>query len=386
MTTAAIIVAGGRGARFGSESPKQYQPLLGQPLLRRTVVAFLDHPRVDRVQVVIRREDRALYDAAVLGLDLGLGLAPPVIGGATRQASVAAGLEAVAGGDVKQVLIHDAARPLVSAALIDRVLAALADTAGALPALPVADSLRRVEQGAVAGTVARDNLVRAQTPQGFRLADILKAHRTATDGTATDDAELMQGLGGRVAVVAGDEDNFKVTEAEDLMRAERTLLARLSDIRTGSGFDVHRFGPGDHVMLGGVRIAHGNGLVGHSDADAALHALTDAILGALAEGDIGAAFPPSDARWRNADSALFLKHAGERVAARGGIIAHLDLTIICEAPKIGPHRDAMRARIAEILSLAPDRVSVKATTTEKLGFTGRAEGLAAEALATVRLP
>ncbi|MDA5193811.1 bifunctional 2-C-methyl-D-erythritol 4-phosphate cytidylyltransferase/2-C-methyl-D-erythritol 2,4-cyclodiphosphate synthase [Govanella unica] len=382
MTTAALIVAAGRGTRFGGTSPKQYLPLLGAPLLRWTLQAFLDHPAVDHVLTVIHEDDRQLFDAAASGLSL----LPPVTGGATRQLSVRAGLEALARQGVTQVLIHDAARPLVPAALIDRVLAALKDNPGALPALPVVDSLRRVTDGFVSGSVDRDGLMRAQTPQGFRLGDILATHRAADHEDFTDDAAILQASGGKVHVVMGHEETLKVTTPEDLLQVERLILNRLGDIRSASGFDVHRFTDGDHVTLCGVRVPHTQALLGHSDADVGLHALTDALLGALAEGDIGAVFPPSDPQWRGVDSAVFLAHARDRVAARGGVIAHVDVTLICERPKIGPHRDQMRGRIAEILRISLDRVSVKATTTEELGFTGRREGIAAQAMATVRLP
>ncbi len=297
------------------------------------------------------------------------------------------GLEALAtDGGCDRVLIHDAARPLVDAAIIAAVIAALERTPGAIAAVPVADTLKRGADGTVTGTVDRNGLWRAQTPQGFRFADILRAHRAAAGLALTDDAAVAERVGLAVALVPANEENFKVTTPEDLTRAARVLTASLGDIRTGTGFDVHRFTDGDFVTLCGLRVPHDQGLDGHSDADVGLHALTDAILGALAAGDIGSHFPPSDPQWRGADSAKFLRHAAHLVAARGGVIAHTDLTIICERPKIGPHRAAMAARIADILGIAPDRVSVKATTTERLGFTGRGEGIAAQAVATIRLP
>ncbi|CAO3451813.1 2-C-methyl-D-erythritol 4-phosphate cytidylyltransferase (EC 2.7.7.60) / 2-C-methyl-D-erythritol 2,4-cyclodiphosphate synthase (EC 4.6.1.12) [Azospirillum argentinense] len=378
----ALIVAAGSGQRFGAERPKQYLDLAGQPILRRTVEAFRRHPKVSVVRVVINPAFRDLYDAAVAGLDL----PEPVSGGASRQDSVRNGLEALAESAPDRVLIHDAARPLVDAGTIDAVIAALDTHPAALAAVPVADTLKRGEDGLVAGTVDRSGLWRAQTPQGFRFPDILAAHRAAAGLELTDDAAVAERAGLPVALVPAREENFKVTTPDDLTRATRALDSALSDIRTGSGFDVHRFAEGDHVTLCGVRVPHTQRLDGHSDADVGLHALTDAILGALCAGDIGSHFPPSDPQWRGADSALFLKHAAELVTARGGQIAHVDVTIICERPKVGPHREAMTARVADILGMPVDRVSVKATTTERLGFTGRGEGIAAQAMATVRLP
>ncbi|MEQ9638846.1 MAG: bifunctional 2-C-methyl-D-erythritol 4-phosphate cytidylyltransferase/2-C-methyl-D-erythritol 2,4-cyclodiphosphate synthase [Alphaproteobacteria bacterium] len=383
-SVAALIVAAGRGQRFGSDAPKQYAALAGQPILRHAAAAFVAHPRVSRVLVVIHPDDRALHDDAVAGLDL----SPPVPGGATRQASVLAGLEALAHEPPARVLIHDAARPLVSGDLIDRVLMALDTAPGALPALPVTDSLRRTADGRVTGQVDRHGLVAAQTPQGFDFAAILAAHRRAAglhaDGQ-TDDVAVALAAGLEVVEVAGEEGNFKVTTAADLVRAERALNPAWVT-RVGAGFDVHRFGPGDHVMLCGVMVAHDAALVGHSDADVGLHALTDAILGSIGAGDIGAHFPPSDPQWRGASSDRFLKHAVAEVGKRGGRLNHLDLTLICERPKVGPHRQAMRENVAAICGLALDAVSIKATTTEGLGFTGRREGIAATATATVQLP
>lgn len=372
----ALIVAAGRGLRVGGGIPKQYRPLGGEPVLRRTVRAFLRHPAIDVVRCVVHPEDRALYGAALHGLPL----ADPVLGRAARQGSVRAGLEACAGAE--RVLIHDAARPLVPAGVIDRVLGALDDGAdGATPVVPVADTLCRANGEAV----AREGLHRVQTPQGFRYDAILRAHRAACDDLATDDAGLARAAGLAVALVPGDEAAMKLTDAQDFLRAEAWLAGAMT-VRVGTGFDVHAFGPGDHVMLCGLRIEHDAGVVAHSDGDVGLHALTDAILGALSEGDIGQHFPPTDARWRGAASDVFLAHAGALVAERGGLIDHLDLTIVGERPKVGPHRDAMRARIAAILGLGEAQVSVKATTTEGLGFTGRREGIAAQASATIRLP
>ena len=381
-TTIALVVAGGRGSRLGADLPKQYLPLGGRPVLRHSIETFLAHPAVDGVQVVIHADDRARYDTAVTGLSL----PTPLIGGATRQASVLAGLKGMAAMAPDRVLIHDAARPFVGNGVIDGVLAALDDNVGAIAALPQTDSLKRGEDGRIIEAVDRTVLWRAQTPQAFRYADILAAHRAAEGAEHTDDAAVAAAAGFAVALVDGDEDNFKITSPNDLVRAERLLAQLLGDVRVGTGFDVHRFVDGDHVMLCGVRIPHVAALAGHSDADVGLHALTDALLGAIGDGDIGSHFPPSDARWRGADSAVFLRHAADRIGQRGGRIGHVDVTLICEAPKIGPHRSAMVERIAELLGLTPDRVSVKATTTERLGFTGRREGIAALASATVVIP
>lgn len=380
MRAVALIVAGGSGSRFGGPVPKQYRRLAGVPVLRRTVETFLTHPAVGRVQVVIRAEDAALYADAVAGLDL----PPPVIGGADRQESVRRGLEVLAGVDV--VLIQDAARPCVPAPVIDRVLAAVQPGAGAIAALPVADTLWRGPDAVCDALVDRQNLWRAQTPQGFMLTDILAAHRATQGQGLTDDAAVAMAAGLKVHLVEGSPVSAKITTEADLTEAETRLRQNLTDIRVGTGFDVHAFADGDSVTLCGLTIPHTCGLAGHSDADVGLHALTDAILGALAAGDIGQHFPPSDPRWKGADSAQFLRHAADLVAARGGVIAHTDVTLICERPKVGPHRAAMQARVAEILGIALDRVSIKATTTEKLGFTGREEGIAAQAVATLRLP
>ncbi len=378
----ALIVAAGSGQRFGAERPKQYLDLAGKPILRHTVEAFLRHPQVSAVRVVINPAFRDLYETAVAGL----GLPEPVAGGASRQDSVRNGLEALAESAPDLVLIHDAARPLIDAATISAVIAALDQQPAAIAAVPVADTLKRGRDGVVADTVDRSGLWRAQTPQGFRFPEILAAHCAVAGLELTDDAAVAERAGLPVALVPAKEENFKVTTPDDLTRAAQSLDAGLSDIRTGTGFDVHRFTDGDHVTLCGVRVPHTQTLEGHSDADVGLHALTDAILGALCAGDIGSHFPPSDPQWRGADSARFLKHAADLVADRGGKIAHVDVTVICERPKVGPHREAMVARIAEILGMDPGRVSVKATTTERLGFTGRGEGIAAQAVATVRLP
>jgi 2-C-methyl-D-erythritol 4-phosphate cytidylyltransferase/2-C-methyl-D-erythritol 2,4-cyclodiphosphate synthase len=356
------------------------------PVLRRTVLAFVRHPEVDGVQVVIHPEDEALYAAATAGL----GLPPPVAGGATRQESVARGLAALGGRGEAIVLIHDAARPLATPDLIGRCIARAraqmeaGKKVAVVPALAVADSLRRSAE-TLEAEVDRTGLVRVQTPQCFELQGFLALHRDAAGAEATDDAALAMRSGWPVATVAGDEMNMKLTTAEDFARAEALLAARGST-RTGLGFDVHAFEPGDHVWICGVRIPHDRALKGHSDADVGLHALTDALLGAVAAGDIGDHFPPSDPQWEGAPSPIFLEHARALIERSGGRIEHVDVTIVCEAPRIGPHREAMRARVAALLRLGSERVSVKATTTERLGFTGRGEGIAAQAVATVRMP
>lgn len=378
----ALVVAAGRGTRLGAALPKQYLPLAGEPLLRHSLATLAAHPGIGRVRVVYNPDDAADYARASAGLDL----LPPVAGGAARQDSVRLGLESLAELAPDRVLIHDGARPFVDGGTIDRVLAALDDTPAAVPALKIADTVKRADHGRVMETVDRAQLWRVQTPQGFRYRDILAAHRAAKGMDLPDDAAVAERAGLAVRLVAGGEDNIKVTTPDDLARAERQVAARLGDVRTGQGFDVHAFGPGDHVWLCGVKVPHDHGLVGHSDADCGLHALTDAILGALGAGDIGVHFPPSDPQWRGVPSHRFLRHAADLVARAGGSIAHVDVTLICERPRIGPHRTAMVARIAEILGVDPRRVSVKATTTETLGFTGRGEGMAAQAVATLRLP
>jgi 2-C-methyl-D-erythritol 4-phosphate cytidylyltransferase/2-C-methyl-D-erythritol 2,4-cyclodiphosphate synthase len=382
VSCVALIVASGRGHRFGGALPKQYQRLAGRAVLRHCLERFARHPGIAAVQVVIHPDDRALYDDAAQGL----GLPPPVAGGATRQDSVRHGLEHLAQAAPELVLIHDGVRPLLSAALIDRVLAGLERHAAVLPALPVTDSLKRVADGLVQASVERAGLARAQTPQGFRFAALLAAHRRFAGAALTDDTAIAEAAGIPIAVVAGEEANLKITEPDDLARAA-ALLDAWRMPRVGQGFDVHRLAPGEGLVLLGVRLPDAPWrLIGHSDADVGLHALTDALLGALGAGDIGSHFPPSEDRWRGADSAQFLTYARDLVAAAGGVIEHVDVTLICEQPKIGPHRAAMVARLAELLGLAPARVSVKATTTERLGFTGRGEGIAAQAVATVSLP
>lgn len=388
MNCAALIVAAGRGRRLGGSLPKQYLPLGEGTVLRHTARAFLRHPEIGVVLVVIGAEDHALYESALGDLDL----PPPVTGGAERQDSVRLGLQALGDFAPERVLIHDAARPFVSDALIDAVLAGL-DSAGAvLPALAVSDSLKRLSGASVAEDVDRAGLVRAQTPQGFRFDAILAAHEAAAGQALTDDVAVARLYGIEAVTVRGEEDNFKITTAGDLARA-RGLLARREAAarstcvyRTGNGFDVHRYAPGRPMVVCGIEIPHDKGLAGHSDADVGLHAITDAVLGAIADGDIGDHFPPAEPQWRGASSDRFLRFAADRVRQRGGEIVAIDVTLICEAPKIKPHREAMRARIAAIAAIPADRVSVKATTTERLGFTGRGEGMAAQATATVALP
>ncbi len=378
---AALIMAAGSGERFGGDMPKQYRLLAGKPVLRHTVEAFLTHPSVDRVRVVINPAHRDMCLKALQGLAIG----DPVDGGATRQASVHRGLEALGATPPGFVLVQDGVRPLTDNGTIERVRRALDAGPAAIAAVPVVDTLKRGQDGVSAGTVDRSGLWRAQTPQGFAYDAILQAHRDAADSEVTDDAAIAEQAGLPVSLVPGNEDNLKVTTEDDLARAEALLSARGGDIRVGNGFDVHAFGPGDHVTLCGIEIPHDKGLVAHSDGDVGLHAITDAILGALGAGDIGQHFPPSDPRWKGQNSAAFLRHAAGMAAEAGGRIVHVDVTLICERPKIGPHRETMTARIAEILGPGT-AVSVKATTSEGLGFTGRGEGIAAQATATLRLP
>jgi 2-C-methyl-D-erythritol 4-phosphate cytidylyltransferase / 2-C-methyl-D-erythritol 2,4-cyclodiphosphate synthase len=384
--TAAILVAAGRGLRAGSGGPKQYRSIGGQTVIYRAMAPFCRHPQVFAVQPVLHPDDKAVFGDAVCALRH----EPAADGGATRQASVHAGLEALAGQKPDVVLIHDAARPFVSAALISRAIDAASRTGAAVPAIAVTDTIKLIdEDGNVLATPDRARLRIAQTPQAFRFEAILDAHRRAARerrSDFTDDAALAEWAGLTVATFEGDPANMKLTTPEDFVREEARLGAMLGDVRTGSGYDVHAFGDGDHLMICGVRVPHARGFVAHSDGDVGLHALVDAILGALADGDIGSHFPPSDIKWKGAASDRFLKYALDRVTARGGRVAHLDVTLICERPKIGPFRDAMRTRIAEIASLSLSRVAVKATTSERLGFTGREEGIAAMASATIRLP
>lgn len=389
--TAALIVAAGQGTRAAEAGapPKQFRQLGGEPMLLRALRPFLDHPRIDSVQVVIGSGQGPLYAAAIPHHPK---LRPPVEGGASRQVSVRKGIAALIAANPGRVLIHDGARPFVSAALIDRVANALGRAEAVVPALPVSSTLKRIDGDRVTATVARDGLQAVETPQGFAFAVIDAAHRRAagTEGDFTDDAAVAEWAGVPVIAVAGDPGNVKLTTPADLAAADDRLrietAARLADVRVGVGYDVHALGPGDAVMLGGVPIPHTRGLVGHSDADVVLHALTDAVLGAIGDGDIGDHFPPSDPQWKGAASAQFLAFAVRRVHERGGVIANLDVAYVGQGPKVAPHRDAIRASIAGIAAIPVDRVGVKATTNEGMGFIGRGEGVAAHAVATVRLP
>jgi 2-C-methyl-D-erythritol 4-phosphate cytidylyltransferase/2-C-methyl-D-erythritol 2,4-cyclodiphosphate synthase len=376
MRAAAILVAAGSGSRFGGGTPKQFLLLGGKPVIRHAAESLAAHAAL--LQPV--GDGKAIREALA-----GLAHLPPVAGGATRRDSVLAGLEAVEPAAPDVVLVHDAVRPLVPPGTIDALLGALDRAGGAIPAVPVADTLKRVADGMIAVTVPREGLYRAQTPQAFRYQDLLAAYRAGGAGSATDDASVLEAVGGSVAIVAGSEDNIKLTYPEDLSRLERAMSARLVP-RVGIGFDVHAFESGRPLMLCGVAVPHDKGLAGHSDADVGIHALCDAIYGALAEGDIGRHFPPSQTAWKNAASAAFLAHAAARIAARGGRLTNADVTLICERPKIAPHAAAMTQQLAAILRVDPSCVSVKATTTERLGFTGRGEGIAAQAAATLLLP
>ena len=374
--TVALLVAAGSGSRAGRETPKQFRTIAGRPLLARAIGGLV-HPGVDEIQVVIGEGQEEAYREAI-GANA---LPSPIIGGATRRDSVMNGLDALArDGDVDRVLIHDAARPFLPAAVIDRLLAALETNEGAVPALPVVDTLARADS-ILGDTVPRDDLVRVQTPQAFRFEAIRAAHAAWSGGEATDDAQVARAAGLSVALVEGDAALEKLTYEADFRRADAVLLSP----RVGFGFDVHAFAAGEELWLGGIQVPHDKGLAGHSDADVVLHALTDAILGAIGAGDIGDHFPPSDPQWRGAASSQFLEYARDLVERAGGRIAHVDITIICEAPRIGPYRDAMRARVADLLRLSLSRTSIKATTTERLGFTGRGEGIAAQAVATIMM-
>jgi 2-C-methyl-D-erythritol 4-phosphate cytidylyltransferase/2-C-methyl-D-erythritol 2,4-cyclodiphosphate synthase len=387
MEFAALVVAGGGGSRAGAGGPKQYRVLLGRPVLRHSLELFTAHREIGAVQTVIRHEDVADYAAASLGLPKCL---PAVPGGKTRQASVFAGLESLETTAPRFVLVHDAARPFTDETLLARAIEAARKHGAAIPAVAISDTIKRVDAaGAIVGNLKRSELRAAQTPQVFRFDELLAAHRRAARETRddfTDDAALMEWAGTPVATFEGSRSNIKLTTPDDFARAAADAAQRLGDVRTGTGYDVHAFGPGDHVTLGGVRIPFERALSGHSDADVLLHALTDAVLGAIGDGDIGAHFPPSDEKWRGADSGVFLRFAADRIRERGGMIAHLNGTLICEAPKIAPHREAMRERIAAICGIETGRVGVQATTNEGMGFIGRGEGIAAMAVATIRLP
>lgn len=382
MRTTALIVAAGSGTRFGSPIPKQYQDIGGMAVLRRTALAFLNHPHITDVQIVFSPQHRDLYDRAVAGL----GLPEPVSGGASRQDSVRLGLEALAAQNPAPdfVMIHDAARPLIDAMTITAVRKALDTAQGAIAAKPLVDTLKRGDHQTITETIPRENLWQAHTPQAFAFDAILKAHQNAIGQQLTDDAAVAEKAGMTVTLVPSNPDNMKITNPDDLGRAARLLGQNFGDIRTGLGFDVHRLIAGDVIHLGGLHIPHNMTLEGHSDADVVLHAITDALLGTMAAGDIGTHFPPSDPQWKGADSAIFLRHAAAMINERGGLISHVDVVIMCEQPRLGPHREAMQKRVAELLDIAPERVSLKATTTERLGFTGRGEGIAAQAVATVR--
>ena len=382
-STIALIVAAGAGERFGGDIPKQYQDLAGSPILRRSVMAFLTHPNISKVQVVIDTHHRALYDAAVSGLDL----PAPVAGGATRQDSVRLGLEAIQTHKPNLVLIHDAARPLIDADTITKVCDALKTHPAAIAAKPLVDTLKRGVNDIIESTIPRENLWQAHTPQGFHYTAILEAHRKAQGQALTDDAAVAETVGMKVALIPSNPDNLKLTNPDDLDRARRLLGAgALPDVRTGFGYDVHRLTSGSKITICGHTFAHDQSLEGHSDADVGLHALTDAILATFSAGDIGMHFPPSDVKWKGADSARFIQHAMDLLHQKGGALSHVDITIICERPKIGPQRDAMRARLSSLLKLSMDRISLKATTTEGLGYTGRGEGIAAQAVVTARFP
>ena len=379
----ALVVAAGQGSRAGGDLPKQFRQIGGKAVLTHAVDALSAHSAIDAIALVIG----ARQEEAVSSLISESKVAAIVQGADSRRGSVRAGLEAIAAaGGADRVLIHDAARPFLPGEVIDRLLAALDTAPGAVPVLPVADTLIRGIEDNIGEVVDRSGLFRVQTPQAFHFDAILAAHREwDSEREATDDAQMLRQRGHDVTLVAGDERLEKLTYPQDFSRAE-TWIASQRTIRVGMGYDVHRLAAGEELWLGGVQIEHDRGLAGHSDADVAIHAIVDALLGTLAEGDIGSHFPPSDPQWRGAASSRFLEYAGARVAERGGRIDHVDLTIICEAPKIGPHRDAMRARISEILAIPLNRVSVKATTTERLGFAGRREGIAAQAVATISLP
>lgn len=388
IKNAAIIVAAGRGQRLGGEIPKQYLDVGGMPILRRTVNVFLENPDIDHIQVIIHPDDLDLYNSAVGDLDLPL----PVFGGETRQQSVFKGLEAISDIMAEYVYIHDAARPFLKQITLNTLISVVEKHGAVIPALNVTDTIKYMADESIQNTIDRSYLFRAQTPQAFRYKAIYMAHRRHENNDLTDDSAIAEQSGLKVRIIPGSEDNFKITTQDDLKKAQIMTQSSYTDVRIGHGLDVHAFetkktkSKSGHVILGGIEIPHGKKLKGHSDADVALHAITDALLGAMALGDIGEHFPPSDKKWKDASSDIFLKHAAKLVDDADGVIANIDLTIICEEPKIGPHRDQIRDKISEIIDLDIARISVKATTTEKLGFTGRGEGIMAQAVATIRLP
>jgi 2-C-methyl-D-erythritol 4-phosphate cytidylyltransferase / 2-C-methyl-D-erythritol 2,4-cyclodiphosphate synthase len=389
MTVAAVIVAGGSGLRAGGGTPKQYQLIGGKPVIWWTLKSFVDHPEISHVQTVVGAGHEAMFAAATAGLKL----PPIVIGGATRQESCRLGLEACSQLNLQKVMIHDAARPFVSADLISSVIAELDHATAVIPGLPVADTMKYAPGGVITKTVDRSAMWFVQTPQGFDFGKILEAHRKAAlenQTGLTDDAAVAEFAGMQVRIIAGEQQNKKLTTSADVDIANVELMQRMfverPDIRTGQGIDFHVFAPGKSVMLCGVAIPHTHKLKGHSDADVALHALTDAILGAIGEGDIGTHFPPSDARWKNAASSIFVQKAMDLLGARGGVLANVDITILAEAPKVGPYIAAMKVALSPLLQISAERIAIKATTTETLGAIGRKEGMAAFAIATVRLP
>ena len=380
----ALVVGAGRGSRFGGDEPKQYALLSGMPVIARTLAAFAKHPLITGVRAVIHPDDRDLYDQALKNFTTEK-LLQPVNGGKTRQESVRLGLQSLAGNSPQLVLIHDAARPFVSDDIIERVIESLAQNKGAIAAMPVNDTLKSSADGFVKGNVDRDGLWRAQTPQGFHFDDILQAHMNAANcAEQTDDAAVAEVGGMAVELVAGSEKNVKITTMDDFMQAERMLGG--NEHRTGQGFDVHRFCEGSEITLCGVKIPYSNALDGHSDADVAMHALTDALLGAIGEQDIGSHFPPGEAEWKGVASDIFLAKARDLIGEKHATIVNVDITVICEEPKVGPYRAAMTENISRVLAIDETRVSIKATTTERLGFAGRKEGIAAQAIATVKFP
>lgn len=382
-TCTALIVAAGSGERFGGLVPKQYQDLCGQPILRRSILAFKNHPLITDVQVVISPGHIEHYTKATMGLDL----PPPISGGKTRQESVRLGLQALAEQNPPDfVMIHDAARPLIDASTITSVHKALQNHKGAIAAKPLVDTLKKGSAGLIEATIDRENLWQAHTPQAFHFSQILQAHQDFQNGNFTDDAAIAEKAGFAVTLIPSNPDNMKITNPDDLGRAARLLGQNYGDIRTGIGFDVHRLIAGDKIWLGGIAIPHDRMLEGHSDADVVLHALVDALLGTISSGDIGTHFPPSDPQWKGKESGHFVRHTVRLLQEKGGLISNVDVMVMCEKPRIGPHRDAMIKNVAALLEIAPERVSIKATTTERLGFTGREEGIAAQAIATVRFP